>query len=176
MEQKRTILVVGGIRSGKTSFIDACKKMCNIVFGDDVVYRMSYTEARNKESFSEIFKYKRAPDGIVVMFNWKNETHYAIDHSVSRTTYLDQWFQAIKERFGDKIPVALVGSHSNSAPISKFYRNMLCDLVRIKPDFSPLSAVEVIGRKNAYSYEATYHSVESLECKGVSQVINDLLF
>jgi len=174
MEQKRTILVVGGIRSGKTSFIEASKKMCGVVFDDNTAYRINYIEG-HKDTLLELFKYKRSPDGIVVMFSWKNETHYAIDHNTSHTPYLDEWFKLITTRFGKEIPVALVGSHSSSAPTHKFYRNMLCDLVRIKPDFGKLSVLEVIGNKNAYAYEATYYSVESLEYKGVSRVINDLL-
>ena len=173
MEQKRTILVVGGIRSGKTSFIEACKKMCGVVFDDNTAYRVNYVEG-HKDTLSDLFKYKRSPDGIVVMFNWKNETHYAIDHTTSHTPYLDYWFGIIRERFGNDIPIALVGSHSSSAPTHKFYKNMLCDLVRIKPAFSKLSSLEVIGNKNAYTYEATYYSVESLEYKGVSRVIKDL--
>jgi hypothetical protein len=174
MEQKRTILVVGGIRSGKTEFIEACKKICGVVFDDNTAYHMSYVEGR-KETLYDLFKYKRSPDGIVVMFNWKNETHYAIDQTTSHTPYLDYWFKLIKERFGEKVPVALVGSHSSSAPTHKFYKNMLCDLVRLNPDFGKLSVLEVIGNKNAYAYEASYHSVESLEYKGISNVIKDLV-
>lgn len=175
MEQKRTILVVGGPRSGKTEFIEGCKKMCGIIFDGDTVLNVSYTEGR-KETIDSIFKFKVAPDGIVVMFSWKNDTHYAVDHHTPHTAYLDEWFRIIRERFGTKIPIALCGSHASQAPLSSLQRNALCLFSSwFSKGGKTVDACDIIGQKNAFSYEASYFSVESPECKGLTNVIKDLL-
>lgn len=179
MEQKRTILVVGGPRSGKTEFIEGCKKMCGFIFDGDIVLNINYVEGR-KDTIDSIFKFKVAPDGVVVMFSWKNHTHYAVDHHTTRTAYLDEWFRTIRERFGTLVPIALCGSHPSEAPMTVLLRNALCSFPRSWSSKSDkkgkrVDPCEVIGNKNAFSYEASYFSVESPECKGLTNVIKDLL-
>lgn len=179
MEQKRTVLVVGDSRSGKTEFIRGCEKMCSIVFSNDTVLRVKYVECRTKEEVNSIYKYRPPPDGVVIMFNWKNDTHYSTSYS-SESSYIGGWVDCMRKRFGVKIPMVVCGSHSTQASTLNLLKSVMCSLIlhRTKRDIEAVKAevVNAIGQKNAFPHEVSYFSIDSPHHTIVTRVIHELLF
>lgn len=178
MEQKRTVLVVGESRSGKTEFIRGCERMCGIVFNNDTsVLRVNYIECRTKEEVSSIYKYRPPPDGVVIMFNWKNDAHYST--SSCESSYIGGWVDYMRKRFDNKVPMVVCGSHSTQASTLNLLRSAMCSLIlhRTKRDIEAAKAeiVNAIGQKNAYPHEVSYFSIDSPHHTIVPKIIHELL-